>query len=44
MEAILWKLCTDATWRDIPEEFCLGKQHITALIVGRVRACGVKFF
>ncbi len=22
MEAILWKLCTDATWRDIPEEFC----------------------
>lgn len=41
---ILWKLRTGATWLDIPEEFVLGKQHITALIVGHLKACGIIFF
>lgn len=32
MEAILWKLCTDATWRDIPEEFCPWKTAYNRLM------------
>lgn len=41
MEAILWKLRTGASWRDIPEELCPWK---TVLIAGQRLVCGRSFF
>jgi hypothetical protein len=40
MEAILWKLRTGAIFL---KNFALGKQHITALIVGHLKVCGIIF-
>ena len=44
MEAILWKIRTGATWRDVPQELCPWKTAFNRFNRWAKKDCGMIFF